>query len=127
MLVSSNYLCKSSLYAKPTQARTLNHARHQGRLFGGGKTRVKTSRSAHLTSREGKKNQSRDHENPCMPHSRVWPALVANIYNPSYSGGRDQEDPDSKPVPGKWFMRPYLQNTQHKNSWWNGSSGRVPA
>jgi hypothetical protein len=27
--------------------------------------------------------------------------LVAHACNPSYSGGRDQEDPGSKPAPGK--------------------------
>jgi hypothetical protein len=29
------------------------------------------------------------------------PAPVAHTYNPSYSGGRDQEDCSSKPVQGK--------------------------
>jgi hypothetical protein len=28
-------------------------------------------------------------------------ALVAHAYNPSYPGGRDQEDCGSKPAPGK--------------------------
>jgi hypothetical protein len=28
-------------------------------------------------------------------------ALVAHAYNPSYSGGKDQEDHSSKPAPGK--------------------------
>jgi hypothetical protein len=28
-------------------------------------------------------------------------APVAHTYNPSYSGGRDQEDHDSKPAPDK--------------------------
>jgi hypothetical protein len=30
-------------------------------------------------------------------------------YNPSYSGGRDQENWGSKPALGKYFMRPYLK------------------
>jgi hypothetical protein len=34
---------------------------------------------------------------------------VAHDYNPSYSGGRDQEDHSLKPVPGKEFLRPYLE------------------
>jgi hypothetical protein len=34
--------------------------------------------------------------------------------NHSYSGGRDQENYSSKPAQGKYFLRPYLENTQHK-------------
>jgi hypothetical protein len=34
---------------------------------------------------------------------------VAHTYNPSYSGGRDQEDHDSKPVQANSSMRPYLE------------------
>jgi hypothetical protein len=37
--------------------------------------------------------------------------LVARSYNSSYSGDRDQEDCSSKPAPGKWFVRPYLNKT----------------
>jgi hypothetical protein len=36
-------------------------------------------------------------------------ALVAHAYNPSYSGGRDQEDHNSKPDQGNSFMRHYLK------------------
>jgi hypothetical protein len=39
--------------------------------------------------------------------------LEAHIYNPSYSGGKDQED-GLKPAPGKQFPRPQLKNTLHK-------------
>jgi hypothetical protein len=35
---------------------------------------------------------------------------MAHIYDPRYSGGRDQEDRSLKPA-----MRPYLEKTQHKN------------
>jgi hypothetical protein len=35
--------------------------------------------------------------------------LVAQICNPSYSVGRDQEHHGSKPVPGKKFLRPYVE------------------
>jgi hypothetical protein len=35
--------------------------------------------------------------------------LVAHDCNPSYSGGRDQEDSGSKPAMGKQFVRPYLK------------------
>jgi hypothetical protein len=42
--------------------------------------------------------------------------LVAHAYNPSYSGGRDQEDRVLKPVWANWFMRPYLKkNPSQKN------------
>jgi hypothetical protein len=30
-----------------------------------------------------------------------WPGAVANVCNPSYSGGRDQEDCSLRPSPGK--------------------------
>jgi hypothetical protein len=45
---------------------------------------------------------------------------VANTCNPSYSGGRDQEDPSLKPITGKQLARPYLKkkkkNHHKKNS-----------
>jgi hypothetical protein len=34
-------------------------------------------------------------------YSDTSPVLVAQAYNPSYSGGRDQEDYGLKPTPGK--------------------------
>jgi hypothetical protein len=37
--------------------------------------------------------------------------LVAQACNPSYSGGRDQEDHRFKVNPGKQFMRPYLKKS----------------
>jgi hypothetical protein len=40
--------------------------------------------------------------------------LVAHTCNPSYSGGRDQEDCGSKPTLGKWFSRPHLKKSHHK-------------
>jgi hypothetical protein len=39
--------------------------------------------------------------------------LVADTCNPSYSGGRDQENLGLN-CPGKQFLRSYLENTQHK-------------
>jgi hypothetical protein len=39
------------------------------------------------------------------------PVLVAHAYNPSYLGGRDQEEQGSKPA---WANRPYFQKTHHK-------------
>jgi hypothetical protein len=35
--------------------------------------------------------------------------LVTHTCNPSYSGGRDQEDHSSKPVPANSSVRPYLE------------------
>jgi hypothetical protein len=35
---------------------------------------------------------------------------VAHTCNPSYLGGRDQEDWGSKPAKAKKFMKPYLKN-----------------
>jgi hypothetical protein len=39
--------------------------------------------------------------------------LVAHAYNPSYSGGRDQEDPSSKPDP---VSKKNPKNKKHKNT-----------
>jgi hypothetical protein len=47
--------------------------------------------------------------NKCMSQ-----AGVAHACNPSYSGGRDQEDHGSKPAWGNKFLRPYLKNTHHQ-------------
>jgi hypothetical protein len=41
-------------------------------------------------------------------------AQVAKPCNPSYSGGRDQEDRSSKPAWANSSKRPYLKNTHHK-------------
>jgi hypothetical protein len=40
--------------------------------------------------------------------NKVRWVLVAHAYNPSYSGGRDQ-DGGSKSAPGKWLVRLYLK------------------
>jgi hypothetical protein len=56
---------------------------------------------------------------------------MAHAYNPSYSGGRGQEDHGSKPALGKLSGRPVLKipkqtNKQNKKpGLWSGSSGRV--
>jgi hypothetical protein len=42
-------------------------------------------------------------------------ALVAHAYNPSYSGGTDQEDCSSKLAQADGPARPYLEKTHHKN------------
>jgi hypothetical protein len=54
-------------------------------------------------------------------------AAVAHTYNPNYSGHRDQEDCDSKPVWGNGSRDLILKITYTKNGWQDGSSGRVPA
>jgi hypothetical protein len=58
---------------------------------------------------------------PCPRDNQATPALlkthssqapVAHTCNPSYSGGRDQEDQTSQP--GQKFVRPCLENPHHK-------------
>jgi hypothetical protein len=46
-------------------------------------------------------------------------SVVAHCYNPSYSGGRDQEDQGSKPAQAKKFMRPSsnISNTKKGLEW----------
>jgi hypothetical protein len=39
---------------------------------------------------------------------------VAHACNPSYSGGRDQEDLGLRPVQANSLRDPMLKNTQHK-------------
>jgi hypothetical protein len=51
---------------------------------------------------------------PDLKNQERSQAQEAHACNPSYSGGRDQEDHHLKPAPGKWFVRHYLENTQHK-------------
>jgi hypothetical protein len=41
-------------------------------------------------------------------------APVAHTYNPSYSGGRDQEDCGSKPAWAHSLQDPILKKTHHK-------------
>jgi hypothetical protein len=42
----------------------------------------------------------------------AWVPL-AHTYNPSYSGGRDQEDRGLKPAWANRFLRPYLEKTHY--------------
>jgi hypothetical protein len=39
---------------------------------------------------------------------------VVHLYNPSYSGGRDQADHSLKPAWANSFVRTYLEKTLHK-------------
>jgi hypothetical protein len=43
-------------------------------------------------------------------------ALVSHAYNPSYSGGRNQEDHGLKPAWTNSSLRPYLKNKSHKRA-----------
>jgi hypothetical protein len=51
--------------------------------------------------------------------------LVAHIYNPGYSGGRDQEDRGSKPAQANSSLDPILKISNTKKGWQSGSSDRV--
>jgi hypothetical protein len=42
----------------------------------------------------------------------VW--VSSSNCNPSYSGGRDQEDRSLKPTQGNSSTRPYLEKTLHR-------------
>jgi hypothetical protein len=46
--------------------------------------------------------------------------LVPHTYNPSYSGGRDQEDLSSKPMWANSWWDPISKKTFTKKGWWNG-------
>jgi hypothetical protein len=51
---------------------------------------------------------------------------VAHTCNPSYSGGREEEDHDLKPVWANSSQGPILKIPNTKLGWKSGSSGRVP-
>jgi hypothetical protein len=51
---------------------------------------------------------------------KTW-MLVAHTYNPSYSGGRDQEDLGSKPVQGNSWRDPILKKRIIEKVWGSGS------
>jgi hypothetical protein len=53
--------------------------------------------------------EQKDHKGkPSSVENRRW-ALVAHACNPSYSGGRDQEDHGSKPAPANSSQNPILK------------------
>jgi hypothetical protein len=58
--------------------------------------------------------------NLCEVRIRIisW-ASVAHIYNPSYSGGRDQEDHGLKPVQANSSRDPILKKYITKRGWWS--------
>jgi hypothetical protein len=55
---------------------------------------------------------------------RYHQAPVAHAYNPSYSGGRDQEDCSLKPVQANSSWDPILKKSITKKGWWSGSRCR---
>jgi hypothetical protein len=57
--------------------------------------------------------------NPLKMEKKGW-APVAHTCNPSYSGGRDQEDHGSKPAWANSSQDPILKNPITKKEWWNG-------
>jgi hypothetical protein len=54
-------------------------------------------------------------------------APVAHPCNPSYSGGRDQEDRCSKPDQANSLQDSILKVPKTEKGWWSGSKGRAPA
>jgi hypothetical protein len=52
---------------------------------------------------------------------------MAHAYNPSYSGGRDQEDLGLKPTQANSLWDPISKIASTKKGWWSDPSGRVPA
>jgi hypothetical protein len=60
----------------------------------------------------------------CKAGTALWGALVAHVCNPSYSGGRDQEDRSSKPARANNSARPYLEKSFTKKGWWSDSRWR---
>jgi hypothetical protein len=49
---------------------------------------------------------------------------MAHVCNPSYSGGRDQEDCGSKPTRTNNLQDPILKKLFIKKDWWSGSRFR---
>jgi hypothetical protein len=47
-------------------------------------------------------------------------AQVVHISNPSYSGGRDQEDRSLKPALGNSALDPVLKKKKYEKGWWRG-------
>jgi hypothetical protein len=52
---------------------------------------------------------------------------VAQACNPSYSGGKDQEDHSLKPAQENSLRDPISKKPNIKKDWWSGSSGRASA
>jgi hypothetical protein len=46
---------------------------------------------------------------------------MAHTCNPSYSGGRDQEDRSSKPTQASILQDPISKNPSENQGWWSGS------
>jgi hypothetical protein len=73
------------------------------------KIQIHTSIKPNQTAKKQRRNLELTYKNP-----------VAHACNPSYSGGRNQEDRGSKPAQAKQFRRPYLEkkpSSQKKDCW----------
>jgi hypothetical protein len=66
-------------------------------------------------------------QDPFSKITNTSQVLVAQTYNPSYSGGRDQEDRGSKPAWTSSSQDPISKIPNTKKGWRSGSSGRAPA
>jgi hypothetical protein len=72
-----------------------------------------TPRGSHCTSPA--------QEKPQIQKSKYDWELVAHACNPSYSGGRDQEDHSSKPVLANSSGDPISKIFNTEKGWWSGS------
>jgi hypothetical protein len=75
----------------------------------------KTPLPPHLNQYLGREAQTKGlrskpgQKNPISKITNTSQVPGVHTCNPSYSGGRDQEDRGSKLAPNKQFMRPYLE------------------
>jgi hypothetical protein len=60
----------------------------------------------------------------CQNPKNKEPVLVAHAGNPSYLGGRDQEDRGSKPAQANSSQDPISKKPITKKGWWSGSRCR---
>jgi hypothetical protein len=71
-----------------------------------------------------KKQSENERKKEGRKERRVSLVLVAHACNPSYSGGRDQEDHGLKPARANSFRDPILRKPITKKGWWSGSRFR---
>jgi hypothetical protein len=64
------------------------------------------------------------HDSMNIKKTNSWWVQVVHTYNPSYSGGRDQEDHCSKPAWANSLQDSVLTKPFTKKGWWNGSKCR---
>jgi hypothetical protein len=76
--------------------------------------------------RERVRESTRGFELIKVQYIHSW-GTMAHTYNPSYSGGKDQEDCSLKPAQANGSRNSILRNTPPNKGWHSGSSGRAPA